>query len=292
MEHRQLINFVTVCEEKNISRAAARLFISQQGLSKSIGLLEESLGVQLFSRTHWGIELTEFGAALEKTIRPYLKQHDRIVTEILRLREKEPSRVSIGMTIGSADFLPPFFFQNFLLACPGIHFELNSFTDDDCLKSVLDYRIHLGFSSGPIDFNFFDSLWSYRHRLFLVAGTGHPLAKRSSIKLKDLQNETIITLNNRVSSQLLLQETCGQYGIKPAICLGGAETNLMRELCGTNRMVSFFAGPMEKQPGIVKIEIEDIDLYWEFHLVINKYASVDGGVKAFIDYALANLEKG
>jgi DNA-binding transcriptional LysR family regulator len=50
MEHRQLRNFLTICEEKSISKAAERLFISQQGLSKSIKQLEQELQVPLFFR--------------------------------------------------------------------------------------------------------------------------------------------------------------------------------------------------------------------------------------------------
>jgi DNA-binding transcriptional LysR family regulator len=73
MEYRQLVNFLTACKEKSISAAAEKLYISQQGLSKSIKQLEKSLDVPLFFRTRHGIEPTEFGAALQKAAGSYLE---------------------------------------------------------------------------------------------------------------------------------------------------------------------------------------------------------------------------
>jgi DNA-binding transcriptional LysR family regulator len=208
-----------------------------------------------------------------------------------RLKEKERARVLIGVTIGSSFLLPRHFLKNFILLNPEIRVELTSYTEDDCLKSVLDYKIQFGFSPGPIDFNFFDSLWSERRKIFIIAGKGHPLAKHSSIKLKNLQHETVIILHKQTVPESLLLEKCAQNGIRPSIYLGSGEANLICELCETNRVVSFFADPMEKYPGLAKIEIEDLDLYWEFHLVSNKHIYLDEGAKIFIDYALATLGK-
>jgi DNA-binding transcriptional LysR family regulator len=291
MEHWQLINFLGVCDEKNISKAADRLCISQQGLSKSIKQLEDSLGVKLFYRNHQGVELTEPGAALEKAVRPYLNQHDYIVKEIRQLKEKIKSRVSIGICVGAAEFLPRSFFKNFITLHPEIDIELKSYADDDCLRSILDYKIQAGFSPAPIDPGLFDSIWSEKRKVFLAAGKNHRLARLSSIKLQDLRNETVITLNSHMSPQPLLLEMCGRCGFKPAILLGGSDNRLMYELCSTGRIVSFFADPLDDYPDLKRINIEDMDLYWEFHMVVNKHTYIDEGTRSFIDYAASVLRQ-
>lgn len=50
MELRNLVYFVQVCEDKNYSIAACKLFITQQALSKSIKTLEAELGSSLFKK--------------------------------------------------------------------------------------------------------------------------------------------------------------------------------------------------------------------------------------------------
>ena len=50
MNFRNLHYFLMVAEEKNITHAAQRLYISQQSLSGHIAKLEEELGVPLFER--------------------------------------------------------------------------------------------------------------------------------------------------------------------------------------------------------------------------------------------------
>ncbi|WP_149180009.1 LysR family transcriptional regulator [Streptomyces sp. TRM49041] len=64
MELRHLEHFVAVAEERNFTRAAARLHLAQSGLSSSVRALERELGAELFVRTPRGAELTEAGRAL------------------------------------------------------------------------------------------------------------------------------------------------------------------------------------------------------------------------------------
>ena len=61
MELRHLRYFVTVAEEQNITKAAARLHVSQPPLSRQIHDLEEELGVALLERSAKSIKLTEAG---------------------------------------------------------------------------------------------------------------------------------------------------------------------------------------------------------------------------------------
>ena len=67
MELRQLEAFVAVAEERNFTRAAARLHVAQSGLSATIRSLERELQTQLFIRTTRQVELSPTGSAQPST---------------------------------------------------------------------------------------------------------------------------------------------------------------------------------------------------------------------------------
>src|ERR1044072_4185323 len=63
-ELRQLRTFVAVAEERNFTRAAERLHLGQQAVSKSVAQLERELGVTLLERTTREVRVTAAGAVL------------------------------------------------------------------------------------------------------------------------------------------------------------------------------------------------------------------------------------
>lgn len=64
VDTRLLRCFVAVAEEGTVTRAAARLYVSQPALTKQVKQLEAQLGVALFVRSRTGMALTEAGRAL------------------------------------------------------------------------------------------------------------------------------------------------------------------------------------------------------------------------------------
>jgi DNA-binding transcriptional LysR family regulator len=103
-ELRQLRAFVAVAEELNFTRAAERLHVGQQGVSKSIGLLERELGVALLERTTREVRLTPAGAALLEAGRDALLAADAAFERARTVGRGLTGTVRIGITppVGSA----------------------------------------------------------------------------------------------------------------------------------------------------------------------------------------------
>jgi DNA-binding transcriptional LysR family regulator len=74
--------FVTTVEENHFGRAAQRLFLSQQALSKRIRRLEELLGVRLFERTTRRVELTAAGQRLLPAARTTVNDMDGVAAAV------------------------------------------------------------------------------------------------------------------------------------------------------------------------------------------------------------------
>jgi DNA-binding transcriptional LysR family regulator len=82
LDLRLLRHFVAVAEELHFTRAAARLYLTEQALSRDIRRLEEQLGLILFTRTTRRVALTPEGRRLLVRARELLALHDRTVQEM------------------------------------------------------------------------------------------------------------------------------------------------------------------------------------------------------------------
>jgi DNA-binding transcriptional LysR family regulator len=189
MEHRQLLNFLSICEKKSFLKASEQRFITQQGLSKSVKQLEEQLGVPLFYRTARGIDLTEFGYALKEAAYSYLNHHDQIIDAVRKLKEKYIDRLAIGMIIGFHGNFPPCFFKKFIVNYPDISLDIMTFPDSMCQESLLTHKIPLGFTCAPVDTNAFDSVCCIRSKLALIAGKEHRFRGSLSSALKNSEKK-------------------------------------------------------------------------------------------------------
>ncbi|MCD9141474.1 LysR family transcriptional regulator [Streptomyces albireticuli] len=78
IEPRLLRAFAATAEELHFTRAAARLFVAQQALSRDIRRLEQRLGAELFARTTRQVTLTAEGARLLPYARRVLAAHDEL----------------------------------------------------------------------------------------------------------------------------------------------------------------------------------------------------------------------
>lgn len=96
MEIRVLRYFVEVARERSMTRAAASLHVSQPTLSKQLKDLERELGCTLFTRTNYGIALTDEGMLLRRRAEDILEMVDKTEDEFRSLDEVVGGDVRIG----------------------------------------------------------------------------------------------------------------------------------------------------------------------------------------------------
>jgi DNA-binding transcriptional LysR family regulator len=108
MDIRQLRFAVTVGEELNFTRAAARCHIAQSGLSHQIAQLEREIGAPLFHRTSRSVRLTHAGHVFLPYAHRLLRDADEALAAVAALHGVVPGRLRIGAIPfgpGPVDFL-------------------------------------------------------------------------------------------------------------------------------------------------------------------------------------------
>lgn len=104
----QMRCFTSIVDAGSVSRAAARLGITQSAASRLLAQIETTLGTRLFERTHSGLQLTEAGAVLRDASREIIHSHDAMRDEISALSGelRGHCRVAMPESVGRALFLP------------------------------------------------------------------------------------------------------------------------------------------------------------------------------------------
>jgi hypothetical protein len=205
---------------------------------------------------------------------------------IKQLKDTSRSYISTGIVNGLNDVLPLNFFKNFLDVHGDISLNLMSFTDDECQDAIAEHNLQLGLSPAPVDSARFESRFNKKSKIGPIAGKGHRLSGRASIRMKELRDEEVVIFNNKY-----LIDMCAANGIRSIIHLKASEISLIYELCSTNRIVASWSDSIYRFPGLAHIGVEDMDVYREYHLIINKYVYISEAAERFVRYAEQELAK-
>lgn len=279
MEFHQLRYFVAAAEELSVSKAAARVHISQPALSRQIRLLEEEMGVKLFDRIKQRIHLTEAGKFFLTSARQLLCDSESAVQ---RTQEKFGG-VRRTLRLG---FLSPFLDD---LIAPVVrefqqrHANAKISLFDLPPRAQLD-RLHLRELDIGILANLdegerasLDVRLLSKHRFIAVLPEGHRLAGRKSVKLAELAGGDWVSLSNAFfpGRREFLEAACGRAGFVPRIVAETDSLPMMLAEIGMGVGVGLMPGHAAKLPHagcrLVKLTAPVIDS--ELFLVTPKAAA-------------------
>ena len=91
MDLQQVSYFLVLAEAASFSEASESLFISRQGLSKTIARLEKELGVSLFTRSANGVRLTEAGRIFLRHARRLCREYTDVLEDLAPYTERDGS---------------------------------------------------------------------------------------------------------------------------------------------------------------------------------------------------------
>ncbi|GAB4071576.1 LysR family transcriptional regulator [Ancylobacter sonchi] len=227
MELRHIRYFIAVAEERNFTRAAARLGIGQPPLSAQIKDLEAEIGTQLFHRVAHGAELTEAGEAFLAAVKPLPEEAAAAIRAARRAARGEIGQLSVGLT-GTAALNPlfPAVIRSFRRSYPDVELRIVEANSVVLLASLVEGRLDVAVlrpaESDPADLR--------EERLIdepLVAAlpAAHPAARKPAEKtsegldLSTLREEPFILTPRSVGTSLhdAALAACRKVGFEPRL---------------------------------------------------------------------------
>src|ERR1041385_8343418 len=194
MELRHLRYFVTVAEELNISRASARLRISQPAVSRQLRDLEGELRVALFIREKHGLKLTPAGQSFLAHARDLLRRSGDAVKEMAAFSEQAKESLTVGYIAPVLSSILTPALRSFSQAHPHTEVVLREMTPGEQVKALRAGRIDLALLGNPcaeLDLEFTMTVLT-RLPLQAVLPDNHLLALRKRLALSELEGESFI----------------------------------------------------------------------------------------------------
>ena len=205
MDLRQLRYFVAVFEHGNLSRAAEDIPISQPALTRSVKMLEDELGVELFHRHARGAAPTPAGERFYHHAKSILAECVRAREDALEAEERLSGGVSIGVgplfaTHVLDDIVSRFCARYRLVTVTAIQ----GFFED--LVTMLDLgQIEIAFCNFPVqelpESLSFERLFEVRTQVFVASN--HPLARMSPLSKEAMAEARWATVNQPHSLNVL-----------------------------------------------------------------------------------------
>ena len=206
MYNPQLETFLCVAEAGSFNRAAERLYISPPAVIKQINLLEESLDLQLFVRTHRGLILTEAGKSLYQDTKYIIQYCKDSVTRAKNAMQKSENVIRIGtspMTPAQVlvDLWPKL--QDY---CPDTKFRLVPF--DNTPENAREILANLGqnidvvagiFDETMLELRLCAGLELSREPICCAVSVHHRLAQKESLTISDLYGENLMLMRRNWS---------------------------------------------------------------------------------------------
>jgi DNA-binding transcriptional LysR family regulator len=186
--------FLVVAEELHFGRAAARLYITQPGLSQAIARLERLLEVRLLTRTRSSVELTEAGAELLYRGRRLLADLDGTVARVRMAGRGQAGLVRVGVAHLAEPAIAPAL-AAFQAEHASIVVDHSAMVSERLLEQLAEGRLHAAVVHQAPALATLDQVTLEplrRGRLAVLAGPHNSVAGRASVTLGELSDQTFL----------------------------------------------------------------------------------------------------
>ncbi|MES9511177.1 LysR substrate-binding domain-containing protein [Streptomyces sp. NPDC000609] len=239
MDIRQLRYFVTVAEEANFTRAAARLHLAQPGVSAQVRQLEKELGHQLLDRSGRSVTLTEVG----KAVLPYARAAISAVEAVRQTADEFAGllrgQVTLGLVAGAAAAAHEFDLAAVLARFhedhPQVEIALTEKTSEWMLTALRQGELDMamiGLADAEPPPGVSLQVLVDEPLVAAVAPDDPAFTSpdRTSIPLAELRDRPLISLPRGTGIRGVLDRACAQAGFQPRIAFQAAAPLFLAQL--------------------------------------------------------------
>ncbi len=214
----------------NVSDTAQRLYTSQPGISKQIKLLEDELGIEIFSRN--GKHLSKVTPAGEQVLalsKEILERIENIKRIALEFSHKEKGALSIATTHTQARYMLPPIIEKFMQRYPEVSLHLNQGTPMQIAEMAASATADFAIATEAMEhFSELVMMPCYHWNRCILVPKSHPLAKLKRPSIKQLSDYPLVTYVFGFTGRSKLDEAFKAEGKTPKIAFTAADADVIK----------------------------------------------------------------
>jgi len=212
----QLRAFHAVATHRSFTAAAEALGVSQPAVSMQVRALEAAHGVELFARGRGGVAPSALGQALLDLTRPMFA----LEAEASELLGETGALVRGQLRVGAdAPFVIVPLCAAYHAKHPAVSISLSLGNADEVLRDVLDGRTDVAALSDRVGDARLFAIPSARSRQVVLVPRAHPWAKRSGVRLAELDGAPMLVREQGSATRRAFEEAIAKAGVRPAVVM-------------------------------------------------------------------------
>jgi DNA-binding transcriptional LysR family regulator len=289
-----LRTFIAVASHGSFSGAASQLGYTQSAISQQIAALEADLGTPLLHRRP--VSVTEAGARLLEHAGPILLRLDAARAEVARTAAPPPAQLVLGLAPLAMTALAASSLASACRAHPRLAVTLRVLRREAVPAQVADGSLDLGLvdglaapgdplrlAAGPVT-----GVMAAERELAVVLPAGHPLARRTALRLADLADARWLDAPDTGIPLADLRAATGSEGFRPAFRYEGTDVATLLALAAADHGLTVLPRPVvDAAPGITGIPLAWPPLVHRTELVRASSGGSGGPAAAAVAEAIA-----
>lgn len=285
---RQLDTFLEVARELSISRAAAKLHVTQPAVSMQIRQLEEAVGMPLYEQAGRKIRLTDAGADFQQYAIGAIAQLKQLDDAMAERRGIKKGRVELAI-VSTAKYFVPMLLMRFRKMFPDIEVALQIHNRESILNLLARNEIDLVIMGHTPDTIECEATVFATNPLGIIGAPEHPLSRRRNAPLLVLKDYEFVVREKGSGTRKLMEKLFADHDIHPPIVMEMPSNETIKQAVMAGMGLSFLSLRTirhELASGyLVLLDIEGLPIlrHWHVtHLASKRLSPATSVLKAFL----------
>ncbi len=213
MEIRRLQYFVCIAELGSLGRAADILRIAQPALTRQVQLLEQELGVMLFTRTRRGMHLTEAGSQLLSEVTGPLRDLEGALQNIRSLNAGLSGSITVGMTPTVTYFLAQPLLEQMARVAPDVAVRIVEGTGLHISEGLTSGELDMGLLHEPVCDHRLSNRDLLTEDMVIVGSPASNLAPGRDLSIAELTELPLILPNPKNGLRGITERYAAKYNV-------------------------------------------------------------------------------